>query len=1054
MGKRASAPKAKPPAKRSKVSLAAPPPAPAVWARPIPPVLTERDPLAVFLLDIEDGQSSTGTGDHELRLYGITKQGHSVCARIHNFHPYFYVRCGPEVVGRENEIQAALQAAMPPSPGGSQKAIVAVQVVRRTPILYFQAEEILLMVSVAGPKLVSPCLKALEGLQLSNSEVQATAVFEANIALILRFLIDNDLGGGRWIEFEAGAFLVVSETSRSTTAQIELDIHLGHGTKFRALPMDTDAGSFVPPLRTAALELSVDVELQLVTAAACVLTVEGQAQPIARAVWLRALATQQVTEEAADSAVLFLSEDEEVLLQHLGETLATMDADIILTYDLSETVRRMLGKKGIAKAGSPLARSLCRRLGAEVKLTPKSNEVSGMTGRLGFDLQKQVEKDHRLVDYSLGALSQHFCRTPLPELSAATRAKILRSRPRAYAQHLLRQAEASAKIFHHLAYLYNFVEMARVTGCPLSYLLERGQAIKVQCQLLREARVRGFVLPQRPGTGEDTTYEGATVLEPACGFYRCPIAVLDFASLYPSIMMAHNLCYSTLLPPGREKKPDCPDFTESPPTAGSEHATCFVKSQVRKGLLPSILERLLAARKAAKAQLAQCEPGEAGATRRKVLHGRQLALKLSANSVYGFTGATNGPLPCLEVAGAVTAYGREMIQATKAKVEQHFTTGLGYPYNAEVVYGDTDSVMVKFGPEGFALDEAIKASKEASTVCSSIFPAPVRLEFEKVYQPFLLMAKKRYAGMAFASSSSSPELETKGIETVRRDWCDLVRHGLEETLKRLLASDGSDGCQKAIAHVRDVCNDLRQNKIDFRSLVISKSLGRNEYTAKAPHAEVAEKLKKRDATTAPRLGDRVSYLVLAGAAKAKVYEKAEDPLYALENDLPIDADYYLENQLKQPLLRVFELVCGDVHKAESLLFGGLSSQKVVVSTSKGGMGKFVKPRPKCLSCSADIDGAVCTLCKEKLPEIKAQALGRARALAEELSQLRAQCARDCAVPSGAFPQLPDDEPVSDQGQASERCLNEGCPVIFNRARVAKQLGSAREALQRLDLKEA
>ena len=108
------------------MQLAAPPPAPAVWTRPIPPVLTERDPLAVFLLDIEDGQSSIGTGDHELRLYGITKQGHSVCARIHNFHPYFYVRCGPEVVGRENEIQAALQAAMPPSPAGSQKAIVAV----------------------------------------------------------------------------------------------------------------------------------------------------------------------------------------------------------------------------------------------------------------------------------------------------------------------------------------------------------------------------------------------------------------------------------------------------------------------------------------------------------------------------------------------------------------------------------------------------------------------------------------------------------------------------------------------------------------------------------------------------------------------------------------------------------------------------------------------------------------------------------------------------------------------------------------------------------------
>ena len=506
------------------------------------------------------------------------------------------------------------------------------------------------------------------------------------------------------------------------------------------------------------------------------------------------------------------------------------------------------------------------------------------------------------------------------------------------------------------------------------------------------------------GTGEDTTYEGATVLEPSCGFYRCPVAVLDFASLYPSIMMAHNLCYSTLLPPGREKKPDCPDFTESPPAAGNDQATCFVKPQVRKGLLPSILERLLAARKAAKAQLTQCQAGEAGATRRKVLHGRQLALKLSANSVYGFTGATNGPLPCLEVAGAVTAYGREMIQATKAKVESHFTTAGGYAHNAEVVYGDTDSVMVKFGPEGLSLEEAMRLSNEASKVCSSIFPAPVRLEFEKIYRPFLLMAKKRYAGLAF-TSLSSPELETKGIETVRRDWCDLVRHGLEETLKHLLAPDGSDGSQKAIGHVRDVCNDLKQGKIDLKSLVISKSLGRNEYAAKAPHAEVAEKLKKRDPANAPRMGDRVSYLVLAGTSKAKVYEKAEDPIYALENDLPIDSDYYLEHQLKQPLLRVFELVCGDAQKAESLLFGGLTSQKVVVSSSKGGMGKFMKPRPKCLACSADVnDGAaVCARCTDKLSEVKEHALDRAKTLREQLNGLRAHCDRDCVLPSG--PQL-------------------------------------------------
>ena len=122
MGKRAAAPKAKAPAKRSKASAAPPEPAPTSWGRPVPQTPGEREPLAVFLLDIEDGPSPSG--DHELRLYGVTLQGHSVCAKIHNFHPYFYVRCGPEVAGHENEIQAALQAAVPPLGAGAQASSI------------------------------------------------------------------------------------------------------------------------------------------------------------------------------------------------------------------------------------------------------------------------------------------------------------------------------------------------------------------------------------------------------------------------------------------------------------------------------------------------------------------------------------------------------------------------------------------------------------------------------------------------------------------------------------------------------------------------------------------------------------------------------------------------------------------------------------------------------------------------------------------------------------------------------------------------------------------
>jgi len=475
--------------------------------------------------------------------------------------------------------------------------------------------------------------------------------------------------------------------------------------------------------------------------------------------------------------------------------------------------------------------------------------------------------------------------------------------------------------------------------------------------------------------------------------------------------------------------------------------------------LPSILEHLLAARKVAKKQLAACAPEDE--LKRKVLNGRQLALKLSANSVYGFTGALNGPLPCLEVARSVTAYGREMIQSTKRLVESHFVQEKGYAYNAEVLYGDTDSVMVRFGSADLSLEEAIKLSKEAAEVCSAAFPAPVHLEFEKVYRPYLLMAKKRYAGLAWTKVDSAPSMETKGLETVRRDWSDLVRQGLEQTLHHLLRPDNADGSSEAVEYVKSICADLRQNKTDFRSLVISKSLGREEYATKTPHMELAEKLRKRDPANAPRVGDRVSYLVLAGAAKAKVYEKVEDPLYALEHELPIDADYYLENQLKQPLIRVFEHICGSDEKAAQALFTG--GQKVAAAVpTMGGMGKFLKAKPKCLSCntaSSKSEGEpFCTICEAKGAEnaqtVREACITKARGLRTEIEELRCHCEKWCSLPPGPFTELPlGAEGATETKDGRERCWNANCKVIFRRVRIARDLKTASDALVRLNVKD-
>ena len=175
--------------------------------------------------------------------------------------------------------------------------------------------------------------------------------------------------------------------------------------------------------------------------------------------------------------------------------------------------------------------------------------------------------------------------------------------------------------------------------------------------------------------------------------------------------------------------------------------------------MPSILKRLLDARKRARDLLAK----ETDPFRKNVLNGRQLALKISANSVYGFTGAVRGMLPCISISSAVTSYGREMILHTKNTVEQEYTIKNGHAHNAKVIYGDTDSVMVLFGVD--TVKEAMELGKKASQLVTKGFITPIKLEYEKVYKPYLLLTKKRYAGLLYSNNPDKyDKLDAKGIE--------------------------------------------------------------------------------------------------------------------------------------------------------------------------------------------------------------------------------------------------------------------------------------------------
>ncbi|KAI3508695.1 hypothetical protein L1887_23707 [Cichorium endivia] len=293
---------------------------------------------------------------------------------------------------------------------------------------------------------------------------------------------------------------------------------------------------------------------------------------------------------------------------------------------------------------------------------------------------------------------------------------------RRFVVYCLKDAYLPQRLLDKLMYIYNYVEMARVTGVPISFLLSRAQSINVLSQLLRKAKEKNLVLPNVKQAGsQQGTYEGATVLE-------ARVTSEDARKLnFP---------------------PECVNKTPS--------GEIFIKSDLQKGILPEFLEELLAARRRAKADLKEAKDPLVKA----VLDGHQLALKISANSVYGFTGATIGQLPCLEISSSVTSYGRQMIEHTKRLVEDKFSTLTGYEHNAEVIYGDTDSVMVQFGVP--TVDEAMKLGREAADYISGTFiKKPMKLEFEKVYFPYLLISKKRYAGLYWTNPNKFDKMDTK-----------------------------------------------------------------------------------------------------------------------------------------------------------------------------------------------------------------------------------------------------------------------------------------------------
>jgi DNA polymerase elongation subunit (family B) len=496
------------------------------------------------------------------------------------------------------------------------------------------------------------------------------------------------------------------------------------------------------------------------------------------------------------------------------------------------------------------------------------------------------------------------------------------------AKYCIQDCDLVLTLMAKLDTLVNARGMADVCRVPIQYIFLRGQGIKIYSAVVYQASKRNQIIMTQEGIEGNTSYEGAIVLPPKIGMYLDqPIPVLDFNSLYPSNMIAYNLSPDTLVyvktfsASGKKIHQEGSDGSDlvakgynidevSYDTFDNEknpsgRITCgFVQpnSDPRTvGVLPLTLDILLKKRKETRKLMEKTEDD----AQKSVLNGLQLAYKVVANSVYGQCGSRTSPIRKLEVAACTTAVGRQKIYDAKKIVESEF--------GGEVIYGDTDSIFIKFATRDLA--ESIELGKKAAERITASGRKAHKIEYEKTFYPFILFCRKRYAGMMYEDDITKCKRKTMGVALKRRDSAPIVKDVYGGALDSLMEHRDVKVAEK---FVKDMLVRVIKNEYPLEKFILSKQL-RDDYAAmkedyEGPgtvpiHRVLADRMEARDPGNKPQVGDRLSYVFVDSLKKEKKQcDRIEHIDYVKEKKLKPDSEFYITNQIKNPVAQLFALV--------------------------------------------------------------------------------------------------------------------------------------------------
>lgn len=611
---------------------------------------------------------------------------------------------------------------------------------------------------------------------------------------------------------------------------------------------------------------------------------------------------------------IFKFDNERALLTWFLSIYQSIDPDLVVTFDSNDCQLDIICNR-ITFLKIPMWSRIGR---LKMNQIPGKRVQEFFIGRLICDVKLSATELIKSRSYDLGTLCQKILKIGEDERQEIVYDNI----PFAYdgSNNIIEFIELNvqdclyiSKLMTELNILPLALQITNIAGNLMSRTLQGGRSERNEYLLMHAFHEKQYIVPDKklwqnhkgqdgeeghdvatqPAAGgkKKAAYAGGLVLDPIKGFYESFVLLMDFNSLYPSIIQEYNICYTTISPPSD------PNELPLPPD-----------SAVEAGILPRQIKRLVESRRNVKSLMAKPNITPELKMQYNI---RQMALKLTANSMYGCLGFSKSRFYAPHLAALVTCKGRDILMATKTLVEK---------LNHKVIYGDTDSIMINTNSQDF--DDVYKIGGSIKKAVNSIYKH-VELDIDGVYQKLLLLKKKKYAAVAVSQKAGKLEYsyEFKGLDIVRRDWSKIASNTGRLVLDILLSNNGgeqknmTERVEQIFEVLSDLAKDFQEEKVPLQMLEITKQLTKapSEYAdmSSLPHVQVADRMNTQKNRRFKK-GDMIDYIICAdgtdNAAPKRGYHI--DEIKNADGKLTVDKVYYLSHQIHPVISRLLEPIEG------------------------------------------------------------------------------------------------------------------------------------------------